>query len=190
MRTLAIGFLFTAAACAASIERIYQIDTSSVLGIPGLVFLQFNPGSDSHVAVAAVENFNGFGATLGSPIYTGDAAGELELAVILNNTEPLNQVEQPITFGSNFLFRLVLEWPDPPTGTAPSTFGVFFISLADITPIPILTNDPSGAAMLVDLFPDGTTSEHLGPFATAVPEPSSVALVLAGLTALAFRRRG
>jgi hypothetical protein len=189
MRTLAIGFLFAAAANAAAFERFYQIDTSSVLGVPGLVFLQFNPGFDSGPAAAAVTNFNGFGAVLGAPIYTGDADGELELAIILNNTEPLNQVEQPITFGSKFFFRFVTESPDPPTGTTGNTFGVFFISLADIMPIPILTNDPTGAAMLIDVFPDGTVIESLGPFATAVPEPGSMALVLAGASALLLRRR-
>lgn len=191
MRTLAIGILLATAGSAAVIERTYQVDTSSVAGLPGLVFLQFNPGGDSGPAVAAVTNFNGFGAVLGPAVYTGDAAGELELAVILNNTEPLNQLEQPITFGSNFLFRLVLESPDPPKGTTGSTFGVFFISLADTIPVFVLTDDPSGAAMTVDFFADGTTSEYLGPYATATPEPGSLWLVLGGSAAvtLLLRRR-
>jgi hypothetical protein len=180
----------TAAAGAATFERTYQIDTSSVAGVPGLVFLQFNPGAaDSDPAVAAVENFNGFGATLGAPLYTGDAAGELEVAVILNNTEPLNQVEQPITFGSKFFFRLALEWPDSPMGSAGSTFGLFFVSLADTDPIFVLTDDPTGAAMLVDLLPDGTVLEYLGPYAAAVPEPGTAWLLIGAAGCIWFGRR-
>ena len=75
-------------------------------------------------------------------------------------------------------------------GGIPDTFSVF---LLDTTLAPFATSDPAGALILIDLSPRVTLQVFTSAFATAtvsvVPEPTAVALLLAGLVAIGCRQK-
>jgi hypothetical protein len=184
------------------------VNTSSVSGTSGFLEMQFNPGAVStQLATATVSSFNGGGGTLGSADPNiGDVGGTLPGSLTFINDQALNDYFQGFTFGSGLSFVLTLDGPaiTSPNGiaTAGSTFALSFF---DSAVTPILTNQGalSGAAGMVDINVDGTTTATAFPNGTApsvvtfaapglVPEPSTLALLASGVLLIGFgvaRRR-
>lgn len=172
----------------------YQVtvDTSSLSGQAGNLDFQFNPGdSSSQAATAVITNFQTSGGLPAlSSILTGDASGSLPGTLTLDNGTAYNDVFQGFTYGSNFSFDLTLSGTalDSPGGTFGSSFA---LSLYDSTgTTPLLTTDPNGSVLTVNLNADGTTSVETFPQSltngasvgsanpvSAVPGPSSLVLL-------------
>jgi hypothetical protein len=120
---------------------------------------------------------------------TGDATGSLPGTLILDNGTAYNDAFQGFTFGNSFKFLLTLSGQaiDNPGGTFGSSFA---LSLYDATgTTPLLTTDPNGSVLTVNLNASGSTSVETFPQSStnsmpvavatsAVPEPSSLILLV------------
>ena len=172
-----------------------SVNTSSLSGQSGYLDFQFNPGdSSAQAATASVTLFQTVNGILAQPAsLTGDAAGSLPGTLTLNNGTVYNDAFQGFTFGNSFGFNLTLSGPaiDTPGGTTGSAFAVSLYAADGFTPL--LTTDPNGSVATIDLNPNGTASIYTfaqsptdnTPVATvteltAVPEPSTLTLVLLG----------
>ena len=146
---------------AAAVQYAVTIDTSSVAGTNGYVDLQLNPGNaTSQPVTARITNLSiAGGALTGTAQITGDVTGAPPAPIIMNNSTPLNEDFQPVTFGSSVTFLVELSGPgiDAPNGTA--TAGTTFsVSLYDQGQNAILTDQVfgSGAAGQIDVNLNGT----------------------------------
>lgn len=192
----AIAVLFAALATplqAVANAYTVSIDTSALSGTNAVVAFQFDPGVDSPAATATLDAFAG-ASSAGPSESFGAASGALFPAgpLVLQNTPTLNLFLQPLTLGTSFSFSLSFTGNVPP-GPDASFFG---LSVVDNTTDfnPLLTEDPQGFLLTVDLFP-GQAPEisNLSPtFVTiaVVPEPGTYALMLAGLLMLVAGVRG
>jgi len=198
---------FGPGAARADLTLSLSVDTSSLNGQSGYLDIQFNPGDSSAEAdTATVTNFQTIGGILAQPpILTGDASGSLPGTLTLVNGTAYNDVFQGFTYGSSFGFNLTLSGPaiDSPGGTVGSAFALSLYAADGITPL--LTTDPNGSVSTVYLNANGTASAETFPQSptdntpaasvTAVPEPSTLTMVLlfsslqAGLILLRSARR-
>jgi len=170
-----------------------SVDTSPLSTQSGFLDFQFNPGdSSAEAATASVTLFQTVGGSLSQPAsLTGDALGSLPGALTLNNGTAFNDAFQGFTFGASFGFTLTLSGPaiDSPGGTTGSAFALSLYAADGITPL--LTTDPNGSVVTIDLNANGTATVYTfaqsptdnTPAATvtlagAVPEPSTVVLAL------------
>lgn len=206
--TFLAGVLTTPAAFAdpASIEYMVTVNTTSALLTNGYIDFQFNPSSfATQPANADVANFASDGVLNPADPNNGsigEVSGMLPGTVTLINSETTNEYTEAMTFGTTITFDLDLYGPaiSNPNGEGGGTFTLDFFNdngylfTADSqNDVPVFT---------VTINPDGSTSAQTyasanngppvvtfsGP--TAVPEPSSVLLLSAGLGALAlFGRR-
>jgi hypothetical protein len=190
MKFLATAFLSLAALSAGTIDRFFTVDTSSLAGMSGFLSLQFNPGFDADPAVASILGFAASGATLGAATPTGDVTGSLPMTVAIGNTAAFNELFQSIVFGTSFEFVLSLSGPAVDTPTGAITGSTFSLSLIDsaLTSF-LLSDDPSGAALIVDLFPDASIGMLRAPAVNYVPEPSTGLLALGAVAAFFVARR-
>lgn len=197
-----VALLLTATAPAFALLSYHiQIDTSTLLGTTGFLDFQFNPGSAPAPAATAVV-FNVSGATFADPasdppIVDGDVSGALPTpgTLTFGNSTSFNAYLAPVTFGALFQFTLNL---DGETGNnGPNT--AFSLAALDGNFNPQLPADPGGYALLtLDRDPASGRVAYLNPnpsvvTITTVPEPSALALLVAGmglltLTTLAGRR--
>lgn len=180
---------------AASADFTYQItvNTSSLNGEGGNLDFQFNPGNSSaEAATAVITNFQALGGTLAlSNVLTGDASGLLPGTLTLDNGTAYNDAFQGLTYGTSISFDLTLSGSalNSPSGSVGSSFAFSLYDSSGFTPL--LTTDPNGSVVTVNVNPDGTTSalpftQSLGdntPVASAtpvssVPAPSSIILCL------------
>jgi hypothetical protein len=178
---------------AGSVTYEVSVDTTAIGGQAGNLDFEFNPGGlGADAATAAVTNFQTIGGVLSQPaILTGDAVGSLPGSLTLANGTAFNDVFQGFTYGSGFSFTLTLSGMalDSPGGTFGSAFAVSLYDAAGVTPL--LTTDPNGSVLTVELNANGTTSAETfpqtptnsAPVATAllVPEPSSIILLISSL---------
>ncbi len=190
----------TAFADPASIQYMVTVDTTSVLLQTGYIDFQLNPSTIMPTQPANADVANFFTDGVLNPAdpnngTTGEVSGELPGTVTLINSETTNEYTEGMTFGTTITFDLDLY------GAAVSTpngegGGAFYLTFYDANGAPLLTTSPQGDALEIDINGDGTTSVAYqssevtlaGP--TAVPEPSSIALLCGGLLALAiFGRR-
>jgi hypothetical protein len=202
-----VGTLGPAGAARAGIIYTVTVNTSALQGTAGNLDFQFNPGNSSaEAATATVQNFQKSGGVLaGTSATTGDATGVLAGTLTLDNGTAFNDIFQGFTFGTQFSFQLTLSGPavSTPGGTVGSSFVLSLYDSAGVTPL--LTTDPNGSVLTLDLNPNGSATAHTFPDGTgggsviavapvtSVPEPSALVLLLsagpAGLGFLLRRRR-
>ena len=195
---LCIATLFFATAVAsASTTYDVTVDTSSITGDSGSLDFQFNPGPFvTQSASLQLSNFTSDGSLAGVEQLTGDVSGALPGTVTFDNGSAYNDYFDGFTFGTTLSFDVSFFGPaiSSPDGvsTSGSTFAFSMFSDAGGT-IPVLTSDPSGLgiAAQINVNLDGSTtvidnSTETGVAAvSAVPEPSSLLLMMTGLTGLA-----
>jgi hypothetical protein len=201
-----LGFLGSEPAHA---DLSFQVsaDTSSLSDQSGFLDFQFNPGdSTALTATAMVTNFSYIGGSLApSAILTGDATGSLPGTLTLDNGTSFNVVFQGFTFGSGVSFTVTLSGLaiSNPSGTVGSDFAFSLYAADGATPL--LTTDPNGSLVTIELNADGTTSALTFPQSPTnstpagsvvalnmVPEPSTIILLVCSLPGgfLLLRRQG
>jgi hypothetical protein len=188
---------------AGSVTYNVTVNTSALAGQVGYLDSQFNPGPGAAPATATISAFTSDGTLqLGAPLNgtTGDVTGQLSGPLTLGNSSFFNDYFEGFNYGSTIHFQLTLSGPAV-GGSAPSGSS-FAFSLYDSTgTVPLLTTDPNGSVLTINVNANGSTSvetfpqspNNLTPVATAsvVPEPSTLALAAcmppAGLAA--WRRK-
>ena len=182
--------LATGSAFASQITYEVYANTTLISGTSGYLDFMFNAGNNSLDATAEVMNFTfPYGGTLvGSPETTGAVSGVLPATVTLGNTSPKNEYFQGFTFGNLLHFSVRLDGTalNHPNGSDGSDFG---FSMYDASQNPVLTNDPNGFAMTVSVTPSGGTEAYYGPNTSAVPEPSTYALLCISLGVVGYAKR-
>jgi hypothetical protein len=198
---LLLGVSAQSPARAGFVSYQVNVDTSSVSGTPGSLFFQFNPGDSTALsAMATVTGFQGDSGTLATTAqYFGDASGLLPdplTPLTLFNDQAFNAVLQDFTFGSSLSFDVSLsgQGVGATTGATASPFisagSSFALSLFDSQGDILLTTDPNGSVVTLNLNVDGSTSVETfstpsgGPPAASVnpavspaPEPCSLTLL-------------
>lgn len=171
------------------------VDSHAINGTAGNLDMQFNPGLGAESATTTITGFISSGGTLaGTSTDTGGAAGTLPQQVTIDNSGAFNDLFQGFTFGSGFEFNVAFAGSalNPPLGTTGGS--VFALSLYDAAgTTPLLTTSPDGAALEININPDGTTSVQNFPsdpngglpvanafLVTSVPEPGTFALCMVG----------
>jgi hypothetical protein len=182
-----------------SVTYLATIDTSSQNGNYGYVDLELNASGLSGVGPVVATVFNFSGTTL-NPSDTnndelGTASGSLPGPLTLDNSG-FNDYFEGMTFGSDITFDVTLSGSGVSlTGGAAYTQGTLFqVLFCDATCTNnLFVSDPTyGAAVLLNVVPDGMVSGIGADPVTPVPEPGSLSLILCGCAGLllAIRRRG
>jgi PEP-CTERM motif len=179
-------------------DLVFQVsaDTSSIQGLTGSFDLQFNPGGvGTLAATATIMDFAADGTGVSLNTTDGDVLGTLSPGPLtINNTFALNDLLENITFGTSISFTLTLSGPgvsSPNPAVPGSSFG---LSLYDMNFNPLLTTDPAGTIITINLNSDGSTGIETFPSnssggapvgsaveLTTVPEPGSLILLASGL---------
>ncbi|MCZ2146897.1 MAG: NF038129 family PEP-CTERM protein [Bryobacterales bacterium] len=177
--------------CASAFGAQYQV-TVNTSGAPasGWLDFQFNPGPvSSQSAFVTIGAFAPGGNLTGFPGTSRSTSGTLPSTVTINNSTAFNFYFQTFNFGPQITFLVTLDGPalQTPDGTSASgsTFG--FAMFANDQMTPLLTSDPNGFAVTIDVNLNGTTTVTNFSTATsvsAIPEPASLALAGAGLLLL------
>lgn len=186
---LAAGLAFGLAAPAQSATYTVSFDTRSIAGTSGSVDFQWNLGTIDPSLVASVSNFGGTPLAEAPTLLYGDAAGSLAPGRSLSfaATQSFNYVYQNLTYGSSIGFTLTLPDAAPATGSFASGFSVALLDASLNPALPSTSAD--GLALLFTLDPGAAPTLQAFTAATvntvsAVPEPGSAALLLAGLAGL------
>jgi hypothetical protein len=178
---------------AGSVTYNVSVNTSSLLGSDGYLDVQFNPGGiGAASATASVTGFTADGtlqpaAPLNGTI--GDVTGSLPGALGLTNSTAFNDYFEGMHFGNTITFALTLSGPGV-NGVAPDGSSFAFSLFDSSGGTALLTTDPNGSVLTVNVNGDATVSaltfpqspNDPTPVATAtlvssVPEPSSLALM-------------
>jgi hypothetical protein len=193
-------------------DLIFQVvvDTAAVQDVVGSVDFQFNPGGPgSLAATATVTGFSTDGTGLSANTTDGDVSGNLNPGPLaINNTFLLNDLLENITYGTNMAFTLALSGAAVDSSDPSLPGSSFSLSLYDASFNPLLTIDPAGTVLTLNLNPDGSTSIFTFPSdnsggasvctvtqESSVPEPASIFMLTPGLIAMtlysmARRRQG
>jgi hypothetical protein len=170
----------------ASFSYDVTVDTSSLNGQGGYLYMQYDP-LNGVASTATVSNFATDG-TLGAQdtvdVVNGSAVKGTLLSgsVVFANTNGVNDYNHAITFGNSLSFLLSFNsTPGAPAGGV-STFslGLFGDALGN-TPLMNISGTNAGTVIDVNLQNDGTTSvDQYVQQATATPTPIPAAAYLFG----------
>jgi hypothetical protein len=203
---LAIGALASHSAFAQELQYQVTVNTTSALAQMGYIEFQFNNGPlTTQPANADVNNFFTDGVLTPPGTNTNESSGMLPGTVSQDNSTSFDDYIEEMTFGTTITFDLVLYGPaiSNPNGDGGGTFTLDFLNSDQSGYLFTADSQNDVPVFTVDINPDGTTtamsypSQNNGPSVvtfsgpTAVPEPSSIALLCGGLLVLAFfgRRR-
>jgi hypothetical protein len=189
------AIIFAASSAFADFSYQVTVDTSSLVGTSptGYLYLDYMPGFVAPVAsTATISNFTTDG-TLGAQdfayIYNGSAvSGSLGSSVVFANSNPNNDYNQAITFGSSLSFLVSLHGSTSATADASSLSLYLFGDAAGTTPL----MTAYGQIANISLNNDGTASAvSFAPQADVTPTPIPAAAWLfgSGLMGLAGIRR-
>lgn len=197
LQLLALVALLFAANPAFAASYGVTIDTSSLAGTSGYLYLQLVNGAniDTFSATAQLLDFSTDGTmgattdgayTNSNKYATGTLPGELTIA---NTNAVLNDYNQAITFGNSISFTLVLDTLGAPDPMSSATFS-FWLSQDAAGAIPLLTAD--GLLFTVDVNGNGVAGmpNVLASQVNVVPVPAAALLFAPGLLGLvAFKRK-
>jgi hypothetical protein len=187
--------MFAASSAFASLSYDVTVDTSSLAGDTGYLYLQYTP-ANAVSSTATVSNFVTDGA-LGAQslnVVNGSAVtGTLPGAVVFANTNGINDYNHAITFGTSINFSLLFaSTPGTPAGGV-STFSLgLFSDEGGLTPLLNTSGANAGTLLMVNLMNDGTTSSQAlvsQAAATPTPIPAAAWLLGSGIMGLAGIRR-
>lgn len=184
--------LATSLSAAAANAYTISVNTLALSGTQAVAEFQFNPGVDSPAVTATIDAFTGATAAGTSESFGAVSGGVFPGPLVFQNLPTLNSFLQPLTLGASFSFSLSFTDNVPP-GNDGSFFGLsFFDNTSGLNPL--LTQDPDGVLLAIDLFPGKTPDlTNLSPTFVSIaviPEPGTNALMLAGLLVLAAGVRG
>ena len=191
--------MFAASSAFASLSYDVTVDTSSLSGSTGYLYLQFNPLSgNTSDATAVVSNFATNG-TLGVQDTTnigfgGNVSGTLPGTVTFDNgygtgftKSGINDYNQAITFGTSFSFSVLLTQAlnNPATDGSSFTLSLFQDAIG-LSPL----KTANGTLVTLNLNSDGTATPTITDAGTtATPIPAAAWLLGSGLMGLAGIRR-
>ncbi len=188
-RWLALAALALLPALAAAADFEVTIDTTPLAGRSGYLALDLLAGSPGAVNDVLVSSFAS-GSALGAATTQGNVTGSLAGTVTLRSSVFFSELLQAVVFGPGLTQFSLSMGEASVAGGIPDTLSLF---LLDSTLAPFATSDPAGALFLIDLRSPVTPQVFTSAFATAtvsvVPEPASVALLLAGLLAIGCRQK-
>lgn len=175
-----------------------SIDTTPLSGGSGsLAFdlIDSNPSANTvSISGFATDGTLGTASTVGGPV-----GGSLPGTVTIADGSFFNELLQDITFGTSLSFDVSLTQGFT-AGFLPDSFSFFVLDTSLFPLFP--TSDPTFADALFQIDIDGSASGAVLNFAavdsppsatwsvnTAVPEPSSILMLLSGLAAVVWRAR-
>jgi hypothetical protein len=177
------------------------VDTHTLDGTTGSIDFQFNPGVGTfQSATVDVTHFAG-GAYGGSQTTYGSGGdvigGPFPNAISITNVAGLdNEVLDSYTFANSLSFTLDFSGTAITSNNGSDTAGSLFAFSIFSDPagtVPVLTPDPNGIALTVNLSDQGALSSSIvSPNVQITPEPSTgalLALPLAFLAVIALGRR-
>jgi hypothetical protein len=178
-----------------------SVDTGSLAGTSGGIYLAFSPGFNADPASVSITGFTPLAGLPGGPAFTdGGVSGTLDTGdlVFTNYLYALNDYGEAVTFGATLSFRASFDLPGTLTGQSGSELDVQLTESNLLTPL--LTSDPSGniAEISYDYtgaFTETSTSQYatITPV-NGVPEPAMasilavLAVVFAGIRLVRMRR--
>ena len=178
-----------------------SVDTGSLAGTSGGIYLAFSPGFNADPASVSITGFTPLAGLPGGPAFTdGGVTGSLDSGdlVFTNYLYALNDYGEALSFGLTLSFRASFDLPHTLTGNSGSVLDVQ-ISESDLL-TPLLTSDPSGNIVEISYDYTGAfTATATSQYATvtqadAVPEPAMasilavLAVVFAGIRLVRIRR--
>jgi hypothetical protein len=185
LQLLIIALLvFVSTSAFAALTYDASINTSSISGQQGYLYMQYNPFNTTVASTATVSNFatNGvLGAQDTVDVVNGSAVtGTLPGPVVFANTNGINDYLQAITFGNSMSFALSFLNTQPfvssaSLGSSDFSLGLFSDALGND---PLLTT--TGTVLTVSLVDNGTI---------VTPIPAAFWLLGSGLTGLGVIRR-
>jgi len=200
LQLLIIAFVLLIAGSAfASLSYDITVNTSSLSGQTGYLYLQYDPINNAVASTATLSGLTMIGGSMGArdtadELSGGAVTGALPSTVVFANTHGLNDYNQAITFGNSLNFILTFA-STPKAGTSGvSTFSLgLFADQYGNTPL-INTNGGgyAGTGVTVNLNNDGstsTTSMDSTTTATATPIPAAAWLLGSGLMGLVGIRK-
>ena len=190
------------------------VDTSSISGTAGDgIAFQFNPGISPpnpglQDALATINNFAMSGGSIAFSANVGGASGDVTLnSLTIANSSLDNESDYVVTFGTSLSFDITLSGDAINNPNPSATFGTrFSLDLFDSIGNPLLTNDPNGSVLNVDIAagtgmttvtmfpgpqgqpPAASATPVTPPTPSGVPEPSSLFLLGISLVGFGYAR--
>ena len=192
--TLLMGGVFSSRADATSF--LITVVTTPLMGLSGFLAFDFIAGSPVPGNSAVISGFS-TDSTLGGFSASGDHSGTLVPGPLtLGDTQFFNEwLQDIVSFSTTLSYRLDLGDATVSPGI-PDSFSFF---LLDTNQVPFTTSDPSGADALftIDLTGPSTTPlvfassfavARVEPAPSAIPEPSTMGLLLTVLPLLLWKK--
>jgi hypothetical protein len=188
--TVIAAIIFAASSAFASLSYDVTVNTSSLAGETGYLYLQYATINGAVASTATVSNFTTNGV-LGAPdttdtVNSSAVSGSLPGNVVFANTNPVNDFEQAITFGNTLSFLVSLS--NTPSTASPSAVSTLSLGVfADaFGATPLLNTTPAnpnyaGTVAAINLANNGSTSgQSLDGSTDVTPTPIPGALYLLG----------